>query len=64
MRMRIDQPGHRLDQAGSAVVECLELQLARLDFSESIARGHAEAASSAQFRLPIELVQRCSMKNK
>ena len=35
MRMRIDLSGRRLDQAGGAVVECLELQLARLDFSEA-----------------------------
>jgi hypothetical protein len=35
MLMRIDQSGHRLDQAGSAVVECPELQLATLDFSEA-----------------------------
>jgi hypothetical protein len=47
----------RLDQAGIAIVECLELQLARLGFGEA-SRRHAVAAIADEFRLPIELVRR------
>jgi hypothetical protein len=57
MLMRIDQSGHRLDQAGSAVVECPELQLATLDFSEA-SGGATRERRSPPNRLPIELVQR------
>jgi hypothetical protein len=64
MRLRIDQSGHRLDQAGGAVVECLELQLARLDFSEALRGAMRKRRSPPSFDCRSSWSKGGSMKNK